>query len=333
MTGRRDELLAAAAAKIASHTGDVTPGLLLASAISYAVNGWAVFPLRGKVPAIAAVHPKGSPERRECRGECGRDGHGLYDASTDIAAICRWWGVDHVGANIGLRPPAGVMVLDSDPRSVGHAAAAAKLIAEHGRPPRTLTHRSGRGDGGRHRFYRRPPGKLSTKRLGPGFDIKDHGGYVVAPPSLHPDTGRPYLEEIRAEVTDPGWLTELIVAPVSQSPAWHHLFRRPARFGASPADTFTENTSWHHVLAPHGWTCLDAEPDADGARWLHPAATSPCSATIRDGCLFVYSTNTVFEATTAADPHGYTRFRAYALLNFGGDMSAAARALTGKGGP
>jgi hypothetical protein len=211
--------------------------------------------------------------------------------------------------------------------------AKAKLTAEHPLPPRTLTHRSGRGDGGRHRFYRRPPGKLTTKLLGAGFDIKDRSGYVVAPPSLHPDTGRPYIEEVRAEIADPGWLTALIVAPPRPQPrVWdRRMFARPARFGASPADTFTENTSWHEVLGPHGWTCLDADPDGDGARWLHPAATSPVSATVTNGCLFVYSTNTVFEPTTASDPHGYTRFRAYAVLNFNGDMSAATACLQ-KGG-
>lgn len=334
-TGRRDELIAAAA-EMTCHTGDVTPGLLLAYAIMYAINGWSVFPLHGKVPAIGAAHPRGSAERRDCHGECGAHGHGLYDASTDLATICQWWAVDHIGANIGIRPPNGVFVLDNDPKTVGHAAAAALLIAEHGAPPPTLTHRSGRGDGGRHRFYRRPPGKLSTKLLGPGFDIKDHSGYVVAPPSLHPDTHRPYIEEIRADIADPGWLTPLIVAPPVlrprpvPRPSALPRFARPARFGSSIADTYTANTSWCDVLGAHGWTCLDADPDSDGARWLHPAATSPCSATITNGCLFVYSTNTVFEPTTAADPHGYTKFRAYAELNFDGDMKAAARSLKGR---
>ena len=81
------------------------------------------------------------------------------------------------------------------------------------------------------------------------------------------------------------------------------------------------------MLEPHAWTCDDRNPDADGAHWLHPTATSSCSATVNDGCLFVYSPNTPFDVTTAGDPHGYTRFRAYAVLNHDGDMVAAARAL------
>ena len=51
------------------------------------------------------------------------------------------------------------------------------------------------------------------------------------------------------------------------------------------------------------------------------------SATVRHGCLFVYSTNTPLDITEAGDAHGYTRFRAYAVLDHGGDLSAAARAL------
>jgi hypothetical protein len=327
----RDDLMAFAAIKAVFHTGPVTSGLLLAYAITYAANGWQVFPLCGKSPAIPNPHPKGTPERRTCHGECGQHGHGLHDATTDLFTICQWWAVDCIGANIGIRPPPGVFVLDNDPKQDGHAAAAAKLLAEHGAPPRTLTHRTGRGNGGRHRFYRRPPGKLNTKLLGPGFDIKDNSGYVVAPPSLHPDTGRRYAEEIDADIADPGWLTELIVVPPKPSRSTAHPFTRPARFGSSPADTFTESHSWDDVLIPHGWSCLDADPDEDGARWLRPGATSTCSATITNGCLFVYSTSTVFAASAAGDPHGYTRFRAYAELNFGGDMKAAARSL--KRGP
>ena len=89
--------------------------------------------------------------------------------------------------------------------------------------------------------------------------------------------------------------------------------------------------SWADVLEPHGWRC-PAHPDEDGAIWLHPTATSSCSATIRNGCLFVYSPNTPFDVTEGGSPKGYTKFRAYAVLEHGGDMSAAARALSQGGG-
>jgi hypothetical protein len=43
--------------------------------------------------------------------------------------------------------------------------------------------------------------------------------------------------------------------------------------------------------------------------------------------LFVYSQATPFQPTEAGAPRGYSRFRAYAVLEHGGDLRAAARAL------
>ena len=334
----REELIELSAAVVACHTGDLISmtavnrsALLLAFAVTYGINGWAVFPLNGKVPAIPNPHPKGSPERRTCHGGCGQHGHGVLDAATDLTTICQWWAGDHVGANIGGRIPNGVILIDNDPRVEGHAAAAAKLNAEYGLPPTTLTHRSGRGDGGRHRFYRRPAGKLSTKLLGPGFDVKADGGYCVLPPSVHPDSGRRYFEEVAADIADCGWLADLIVVAPQPQPA-ARPFARPARFGESLADAFCEHSAWADILGPHGWECPGGDPDGDGAVWLHPTHTSSCSATVSDGRLYVYSSNTPFEPTSAGDPRGYSRFAAHAVLNFGGDMKAAAAAIKGEDG-
>ncbi len=49
------------------------------------------------------------------------------------------------------------------------------------------------GSDGWHLYYAHPGGKLAAKLAGhPGIDIKADGGYVVAPPSIHPTTGKPY---------------------------------------------------------------------------------------------------------------------------------------------
>lgn len=93
------------------------------------------------------------------------------------------------------------------------------------------------------------------------------------------------------------------------------------------ADAYGNNTSWAEILGPHGWQCLDVDPDADGARWRHPTATSASSATIRHGCLFVYSPNTPFDVTEPSNPCGYTKFRAQALLSHGGNLSATAQSV------
>jgi hypothetical protein len=98
------------------------------------------------------------------------------------------------------------------------------------------------------------------------------------------------------------------------------------------AERFNAQVSWAEVLGPHGWTCPDPNPDADGARWRHPAANNPKSATVRHGLLFVYSAATPFAPTEAGAPHGYSKFRAYAVLEHGGDLRAAAGALRAAGG-
>jgi hypothetical protein len=279
-------------------------------AIEYAIRNWPVFPLIGKVPAI----PKTA------------GGRGVLDATTDANTVIGWWAGRYAGCNIGGRVPVTMFVFDTDPRHGGLESLAA-LQRRYGALPETLTTLTGRGDGGWHRFYRRPPGKLSAARLGPGIDIKTSLGYVVLPPSTHPDTGKPYVRIDAPVITPPAWLTRLLCGdPVDTTKdAQDTKSRRhydPG--GESTADTFTAGTSWAEILHPHGWRCLDADADADGSRWRHPNATAAWSATVKHGCLFVYSPNTPFEVTEAGDPHGYTRFHAYAVLEHDGDMSAAA---------
>jgi hypothetical protein len=279
--------------------------MMLDAAIELAANGWAVFPLHGKIPAI----PKTA------------GGRGVLDATTDQAQITAWWSGRYTGCNIGARVPEQLVVIDVDPRH-GGLETLHELVAEHGWLPDTLTAWSGRQDGGSHRYFLRPPGRLSSTRLGAGIDVKTHAGYCVVPPSIHPDTGTPYVWEERPPVAPPRWLIGLLLPPVLETSN-----RRQHRLGPSVADNFTAATCWAEILQPHGWHCLDPDGDGDGARWRHPAATAAHSATVRHGCLFVYTTNTPFEPTEANSAHGYTRFRAWAVLNHAGDLAEATRQL------
>jgi Bifunctional DNA primase/polymerase, N-terminal len=336
----RDELITLAAIATIDHPELSRTALMLAYAITYAEAGWPVFPLgRNKRPRIASPHPKGSPERKTCKGRCGRDGHGVHDATTNIATICRWWAVQYPSAGIAAAIPPGVFVLDTDPRKPGYVAAA-RLLAAHGALPPTLMTVSGRLDGGCHYFYLAPPGELAGNLLVPGFeqipvnergfDLKGHGGYTVMPPTLHPVTGHPYIA-VDAPIVGAGWLDRFVIKPPRRQRSAQQKFWRASAYrgrrGESVADWYTDNHTWAQVLEPHGWETDDGDGDSDGDCWLHPTATSECSATISRGLLFVYSTSTVFEPTAAGNPHGYTKFRAYAELNFNGDLSAAARSL------
>jgi hypothetical protein len=250
-------------------------------------------------------------------------------ATSDLERVRGWW-TRWPQANIGARVPRSLVVLDVDPRHGGDQHLDA-LEGEHGPLPPTRTSYSGRGDGGRHLWFLHPGGKPSAARLGDGLDLKTYAGYVVLPPSRHPDTGGLYrwADPTGDPAPVPDWLRRLLLPPVPpQRPRPHrHLTGTQADDFERLLEAFTQQTSWGALLEPHGWTCSDLDPEADGARWRHPSASHQVSASIRHGCLFVFSQATKFEATEAGDPHGYTKFRAYAILEHGGDLSAAAKAL------
>src|SRR5262249_27567211 len=86
---------------------------------------------------------------------------------------------------------------------------------------------------GRHLYFRLPNFNgapticNSAKRLGAGLDVRGEGGYVVAPPSIHP-TGRTYRWSEQSDVIAeaPLWLLALIDVPdLADLDA-----RRPANF-------------------------------------------------------------------------------------------------------
>ena len=274
------------------------PNPLGGHALAYARAGWEVLPLRGKVPA-----------------ESG--GHGVLDASCDLRVVERWWR-RYPNANIGARVPAGVLVLDIDPRHGGLDAESARLDELRG----TLTAWSGRRDGGRHHYFLHPGGAIASRNLPAGWDLKTPAGYTVLPSSLHPETGKPYRWDVPLMPigTMPDWLVLMLRPVIAGRPVVRAI---PRSDGDSIADRWTAEHSWHDVLT--GWTCVTGDGDSDGSCWRHPTATGPVSATVRHGLLFVYSPNTPFDVTLSGEPHGYTRFRAWAVLEHGGDLSAAAR--------
>ncbi|MGV0790484.1 bifunctional DNA primase/polymerase [Mycolicibacterium sp. XJ1819] len=287
------------------------------------IGTWAVlWALRG-VP-VMPVKPDKSPVLR----------HGFLDATTDLATVVSWWSGRFRGLNIGGRVPENVVVVDIDPRHGGDKALA-ELERRHGPLPEVFGSVSGRGDGGRHYWFAKPPGvKLSSKLLA-GIDVKTHEtGYVVLPPSIHPVSGKPYTI-VKGRIRPmPGWLTRALTPqPPQPVPSSRTRTTRPRGFfntGSSIVEKFNANTTWPEVLEPHGWRLVGGDGDSDNSRWLHPTATSATSASVRGGRLYVYSPNTPFDVTETGDRHGHSKFHAYAILNHHGDMSTAARQLAGK---
>ncbi|HHK40933.1 MAG TPA: DUF3987 domain-containing protein [Planctomycetaceae bacterium] len=94
--------------------------------------------------------------------------------------------------------------------------------------------------------------------------------------------------------------------------------------GGRPGDEFNERGDVREVLRRHGWTLVR---EGDNEYWRRPGKDRGWSATLRDGVLYVFSSNAApFEPDRA-----YSPFAVYALLEHGGDFAAAAAALRQEG--
>ncbi|MFJ8081541.1 bifunctional DNA primase/polymerase [Streptomyces sp. NPDC096205] len=161
--------------------------LALAHALSAAERGLAVIPLsRTKLPALRSPH-HGS--ERPCRGECGRFGHGVYDASTDPARIRALFAAAPWATGYGIAcglPPHHLIGVDLDVKSGQDAPAALRELALRHLftiPPTVVVQTP---SGGRHIWLTGPPDVVvpnSAGRLAPGIDIRGAGGYLVGPGS------------------------------------------------------------------------------------------------------------------------------------------------------
>ena len=273
------DTLAGAVEGIFASFGDVASVLssddLGAYAVDLAVAGWEVFPCSGKLPAIPSPHPKGT----DCRGECGLDGHGHLDATTDLDWIVARWR-EYPNANIGARVPQGRVVLDVDPRHGGHLTLAT-LEREHGKLPKTLSAYSGRGDGGRHLHWVAPVGDLTASRLGDGLDLKTRSGYVVMPPSIHPDSGKTYAWDEPASLIRamPAWLVDLVtVAPRRPSPT----FARPTSKGLDALVEYVSRLEVGNRNNGLHWACCRAVKEFTGAE-LDAALDALVAAAVQVG--------------------------------------------------
>jgi Bifunctional DNA primase/polymerase, N-terminal len=164
----------------------VTAGLKVTrnglGAAAYARAGWPVFPVRPSQPDCPA------PESCTCKAPLTR--HGVDGATTDLAAVERYW-YGHPNANVAIATGwPGPVVLDVD-------------IA-HGRPGYVSLNQAIRAglvpapmatvrtpSGGLHLYYAPTAGQRNGSLPERGLDWRAERGYVLAPPSaVH---GKPYV--------------------------------------------------------------------------------------------------------------------------------------------
>lgn len=159
---------------------------MLTTALEQARNGRPVFvlgPTKRPVANCDACRDVGDDHDREACPclTC----HGFYAATRDPERIRAMFAAVPSGM-LAIRAGAasGLVVVDIDPDHGGRV--------DPDLMPTTTYVRT--GSGGWHLYYRHPgqPIPNSAGRLGPGVDVRGDGGYVVAPPSIHPRTRLPY---------------------------------------------------------------------------------------------------------------------------------------------
>src|SRR4030095_253716 len=85
---------------------------------------------------------------------------------------------------------------------------------------------------GRHIWFRMPDTELrnSASKIAPGIDIRADGGYVLAPPSVHP-SGRRYAWSVDSAST------------IAEAPAW-----LVAKAAACSNGAATPPGEWHRLV-------------------------------------------------------------------------------------
>lgn len=162
----------------------------LGLARKYLQLGFAIFPVKHKDKAPAVPR-------------------GFKDASKDPEQIEKWFSSIERNIGIATGPVSGVVVVDIDSDKLNSVSRALvdKLLDID-----TLASQT--GSGGYHFFFQVSPEDLRNRAgILPGIDFRADGGYVVAPPSIHPN-GRSYhwLRET-APAPLPPWVLELVRPP------------------------------------------------------------------------------------------------------------------------
>ena len=257
------------------------------------------------------------------------------------------WTRTHAEGNIGLRVPDTVIGIDVDDYDgKGGGDTLAKLIDELGElPPTWVSTSRGLGVSG-IRVYRIPAGVQFPGILGPGIDvIQHHHRYIVAAPSVHPDTSdrykwykpdgsRPGVPPIVGELPDlpSAWLERFRIKP---TPAPEYV--SPPRLALaetddSIAERINRDHNWHDVLSADGWTLTETK--SAETRWARPGKNRGTSGVLHepDGPFNVFTTEknlACLQQTWAANANetcwAHSMFGYLAATRHNGDRSACAR--------
>lgn len=189
------------------------------------------------------------------------------------------------------------------------------------------------GKGG-HVYFRMeiPPGnrKLAMRGREVLAETRGEGGYIVAPPSVHP-SGKVYellSGDLRSiPLLDLGTAEALLDAARALAPVQEHPVQPgkaegsgPAREGESVIDAYNNRHQIEAVLEAHGYT-----RDRAG-RYIRPGGERS-SIIILDGRSLHYNpADPLYSEAPGGGQHAHTPFSAFCTLDHAGDVRAAVRA-------
>lgn len=219
---------------------DEWPGPYAAIAKHYTQAGWTA--------------PLPLPENKKDPVPSGFTGYRHFDVEPTSRDIDRWLKENPRG-NVALRLPRDVLGIDVDAYD-GKLGAASLRAAEERFGPLPATWRTTSRDDGVSgiRLFRVPEGMKWPNTVGAGIETIHRGHrYIVAPPSIHPDTGKPYL-----------W--------VDPSGNGSFSFPRPSALPFLPDEWIKGLTGGELSDGP----VARSEPPSDAQGWLTPG--QPCKA-------------------------------------------------------
>jgi len=207
-----------------------------AAAASYLARGWSVLPVRAR------------DKRPLLRWETLQT---KRPTESDLAMWFQQWPDANIGVVTG--EISNLVVVDIDPMHGGEDSLK-RLEQRFGALPPTIEART--GGGGRHLYFAHPAMLVRNRAgLAQGIDVRGDGGYVVAPPSIHPSGGRyEWLPGRSPQDMSPAplprWLIGVAGVRIGRTLAdWRRLVREGVPQGQrnSTIASLTGHLLWHGV--------------------------------------------------------------------------------------